>query len=75
MFRTWTDSNIEPESLARALEGHLNEFADEVISVAYAVSEGQHFVLAVYRGVESNGDRHMEAAVDLAEDILEEAQV
>ena len=74
MFKTWTDSNDEPESLARSLEGHLNEFADEVISVGYAVSEGQHFVMAVYRAVEANGDRRMEAAVDLAEDILEEAQ-
>jgi hypothetical protein len=74
MFKTWTDSNDELESLAQSLEGHLNEYADEVISVGYAVSEGRHFVIAVYRAVEANGDRRMEAAVDLAEDILEEAQ-
>lgn len=74
MFKTWTDSNDELGSLAKSLEGHLNEYADEVISVSYAIAEGRHFVLAVYRVVESNGDRRMEAAVDLAEGILEQAQ-
>lgn len=74
MFKTWTDSNEELESLAKSLEGHLNENAEEVISVGYAVADGRHFVLAVYLAVEPNGDRRMEAAVDLAEGILEQAQ-
>jgi hypothetical protein len=74
MFKTWTGSNDDPRSLAQSLEGHLNEYAEEVISVGYAIEGGQHHVLAVYRAVEANGDRQMEAAVELVEGILEEAQ-
>ncbi len=73
MFKIWTASSPEIEPLARNLEAHLNEFADEVVSVAYAVTDA-HYVLAVYRQVElSIGDRQ-EVAVSVAEHIIEDAQ-
>jgi hypothetical protein len=73
MFKTWTASAGDVESLSRELEVHLNEFADEVISVAYAVSD-RHHVLAVYRPVELSIEDRQEVAVSVAEHIIEGAQ-
>lgn len=73
MFKTWTASAGDGESLSRELEVHLNEFADEVISVAYAVSD-RHHVLAVYRPVELSIEDRQEVAVSVAEHIIEGAQ-
>ncbi len=73
MFKTWTSSSREIESLARALEAHLNEFADEVVSVAYAVTD-QHHVLALYKGVELSNEGQQEVAVTEAEHIIEGVQ-
>lgn len=73
MFKTWTASDDDPQALARALEGHLNEFAEEVVSVGYAVA-GKHFVMVVYREVEPAQNERQEAAVSLAQDIVEQAQ-
>ena len=72
MFKTWTASDEDPEALARAVEGHLNEFAAEV-SVGYAVAE-KHFVMVVYRQVEAAQNDRQEAAVSVAEEIVEQAQ-
>ncbi|HLJ68894.1 MAG TPA: hypothetical protein VKX16_16175 [Chloroflexota bacterium] len=72
MYRTWTASAEDAESLARALEAHLNEFAEEVISVGYAVT-GSHHVLAVYRELE--GSLQAGAVVAVAEQILDESNV
>jgi hypothetical protein len=70
MYRTWTGSAEDPETVARALEVHLNEYAEEVVSVCYAVAHS-HYVLAVYREVDVlSGER--EAAVSIAEGILSE---
>jgi len=74
MFKTWTFSDRDPEALARALEGHLNEFAERVLSVGYAIEAGQHHALAVYEVVEAAQDDRMEAAVSIAEGIVGEAQ-
>lgn len=74
MFKSWTASDPDPEALARHLEGHLNEYAEVILSVSYSVSAGRHHVLAVYRPIEPLGDDHLEAAVTLAEEIVEEAQ-
>jgi hypothetical protein len=51
MYRAWTASAERPEDLSRAVEVHLNEFAGEIISVAYAVHQGHH-ALVVYRPIE-----------------------
>lgn len=74
MFLTYTNSDTDAVTLARNLAAHLNEFAERVISVSYSVSEGQHYVLAVYEEVTASDDGRMEAAVSLAEDIVEQAQ-
>lgn len=73
MFKTWTISGEELPALARAVEGHLNEFAEEVISVSYAIAEDQHHVLVVYRPVELEHEASLEAAISIAEDIVEAA--
>ncbi|MGI8826966.1 MAG: hypothetical protein ACR2JC_15240 [Chloroflexota bacterium] len=72
MYKTWTGEAANAESLARNLEAHLNEHAAEVIAVSYAVA-GSHHVLAVYRELDGALDVHEEAAVTLAEQIIEEA--
>lgn len=69
-FETWTSCSGDAESLARALEAHLNEFAERVISVAYAVTD-THFVLAVYEPVDSASTAAEEAAVTVAEQIID----
>ena len=51
MYRVWTASADDPEELSRAVEVHLNEFAEEIISVGYAVDAGHH-ALVVYRPIE-----------------------
>ena len=73
MFKTWSASDSEPEALARMLEGHLNEFAQEVVSVGYAVAD-RHFVIVVYRTIEPAEGARVEAAVSMAEEIVEQAQ-
>ena len=73
MYKTWTASSRESGALSRDLEAHLNEFADEVISVAYAVAD-QHYVLAVYKQVEMWAEDRQEIAVAEAEHIIEGAQ-
>jgi hypothetical protein len=70
MYKTWVSSAADAETLARDLEVHLNEFASEVISVSYAVSN-VHSVLAVYRDI----DHSTEAAVAVAEQIIDGAQL
>lgn len=69
-YETWTSSDGDPQSLARALEAHLNEFAERVISVCYAVA-GQHYVLAVYEPVEPAVAGGEEVAVIVAEQIID----
>lgn len=71
MFKTWTADDEDPEALARTVEGHLNEHADLIISVSYSVSAGRHHVLAVYKPVTAIEDEHLEAAVSVAEEIVE----
>ena len=73
MFKAWAHSDVDRDSLVKELEHHLNEHAEEVISVSFAVSGGFH-VLAVYREVESGLEGAAEAAVDVAEEIIEQAQ-
>lgn len=73
MFKTWTRSSRDIESLTRDLEAHLNEFADEVVSVSYAVTD-YHHVLAVYRLVELSTDSQREVAVVEAEHLIEGIQ-
>ena len=73
VFKTWTASDDDPEQLARTLEAHLNEFADDVISVGYAVQD-RHFVIVVYRPVAVAQGHSLEAAVSVAEEIVEQAQ-
>ena len=72
MLKTWTASSREVESLARDLEAHLNEFADEVVSVGYAVTD-RHYVLAVYKMVELSIEDRQEVAVSEAKHIIEGA--
>ncbi|HEY8685808.1 MAG TPA: hypothetical protein VIO57_09395 [Chloroflexota bacterium] len=72
MFKTWTASSREIESLTRDMEAHLNEFADEVVSVGYAVTD-RHHVLALYKSVELSSDDRQEVAVTEAEHIIEGA--
>lgn len=69
-FETWTSCSDDAEGLARALEAHLNEFAESVISVAYAVTD-IHYVLAVYEPVDATSTGAGEAAVSVAEQIID----
>ncbi|HEX6507268.1 MAG TPA: hypothetical protein VF221_06520 [Chloroflexota bacterium] len=73
MIKTWTGSSQDVETLARDLEAHLNEFADEVLSVSYAVSDGHH-ALAVYKLVEPRDRAQVDMAVTTAEHIIEHSQ-
>jgi hypothetical protein len=72
MFRTWTGAAEDGESLARLLEAHLNEYAEVVISVGYTVSD-QHYALAVYTPVDTAATEGEEAAVAVAEQIIDGA--
>jgi hypothetical protein len=71
MYRSWTCSGPDGESVARALEAHLNEFAGEIVSVSYAVDES-HYVLVVYRAI-AGLDETPAIAVAEAEQILDHA--
>jgi hypothetical protein len=73
MYKTWTAAAIDPTLLARDLEAHLNEYADEVISVAYAIGQ-DHRVLAVYRAIDAASGAVQENAVSVAEQILDHSQ-
>jgi hypothetical protein len=70
MYRTWTASADDADTLARELEVHLNEYAEEVVSICYAVS-GAHHVLLVYREIEVRTIAVEEAAVAEAEHIID----
>lgn len=71
MNAAWTAEARDGRSLERMIEAHLNEFAGQVISVSYHVSEsGIHRALAVYVEIEP-GDFAAEA-VAVAELIVEE---
>ncbi|HZS94049.1 MAG TPA: hypothetical protein VFA78_04570 [Chloroflexota bacterium] len=72
MYKCWTCQGSDAGEAARYLEAHLNEFAAEVISVAYAVAD-QHYILAVYRSVDAAAPAVEEAAVTAAEQIIERA--
>lgn len=72
MYKCWTCEGKDAGEAARSLEAHLNEFAAEVISVAYAVDE-LHYILAVYRSVDAVAPAVEEAAVTAAEHIIERA--
>jgi len=76
MFMTWTASDDDAEALARLVEGHLNEFAEVVVSVSYSVSAGRHHVLAVFVpiGAPEGDQARAAAAVSEAEEIVEQAQ-
>lgn len=71
MYRAWTASAEQAEDLSRAVEVHLNEFADEIISVAYAVYDGHH-ALVVYRPIEVDTTDLAAEAVASAGALLEE---
>jgi hypothetical protein len=70
MFKAWATSAPDGQTLARAVEAHLNEYADEVVSVAYAVTD-RHHILAVYRPLDAAPGLGEEAAVAVAEQIIE----
>ena len=72
MYKTWTGSATEASEVARALEAHLNEFADEIVSVSYAVGE-EHCVLAVYRPIDMSHEAGEETAVAVAEQLLDQS--
>jgi hypothetical protein len=71
MYRSWTCSGEDGKSVARALEAHVNEFADEIVSVSYAVDR-EHHVLVVYREV-GGLDEEPAQAVAVAEQIIDNA--
>ena len=73
MYKAWSASAEDGTTLARGLEAHLNEFAHEVVSVSYAIDKDHH-VLAVYRPVAPDVAQAHEAAVSLAEQIIDKAQ-
>lgn len=70
MYKAWHGSGDDMSVVTRRLEAHLNEFAEEVISVSYAISTGHH-ILAVYRTVEVADTES--AAVVAAEEIIDGA--
>ena len=74
MYRTWVFSAPDSETLARNLEVHINEFADEIISVSYSVHTNHH-VLVVYRGIDATSSEHEETAVSVAEHIIDGTQI
>lgn len=74
MYKTWTGSSTELDTLARDLEAHLNEYADEVVGLGYAVTDAHH-VLVVYKLVEADMHHRGEVAVSEAEHIIEGVQI
>src|SRR5262245_35773685 len=73
VFEVWTAEDDNAEDLARRLEARLNEYAAQVISVSYTVAD-KHFVMAVYQPVQPLDDDALEAAVEVAEEIVAQAQ-
>ena len=73
MFKAWSGSAGNAEALARSLEAHLNEFAEQVISVGYAISGGHH-ALVVYRTIDISESEPTQTAVEVAESILDDAR-
>ncbi len=71
MYVAWTASASTPEELARAVETQLNEYAEDIISVSYAVDHGHHALL-VYRSIEPI-DATSVGAVAVAEQIIDES--
>jgi hypothetical protein len=72
MFKAWSARARDQQALERTIEAHLNEFADEVVSVAYAVAD-QHYALIVYRPLETE-EEAAGVAVAVAEQIIDEHQ-
>ncbi|HEX8917744.1 MAG TPA: hypothetical protein VF898_04535 [Chloroflexota bacterium] len=70
MFKVWQGSAGNAETLARDLEAHLNEYADEVMSVSYAIA-GNHFAIAVYRELDISAGHAV--AISAAEQIIDDA--
>lgn len=73
MYKTWSTSAKDLETLERGLDSFLNEYVGTLISVSYAVSD-RHFALVVYEPVAVEGGTREEAAVSEAEEILEMAE-
>lgn len=71
MYRTWTASGEDASRLARELETHLNEYAGEIVTVAYAVDR-LHHVLVVYTAIDMAAEAG-EEAVAAAESIIDES--
>lgn len=73
MYKVRTVAANDADGLARAVEAHINEYAEDVISVSYAI-ERQHIALLVYRPVNLASEAPVEEAVNVAEHILDEYQ-
>ncbi len=73
MYKAWSTSAEDVETLEHALDSFLNEYVGSVTSVSYAVSD-RHYVLVVYEPFEVEGTAREEAAVSAAEEILEHAE-
>ncbi len=73
MYKAWSAKAPEESELARAIELHLNEFAEEVISVAYAIGD-QHYALVVYRPIDARELVSMQSALAEAVQIIDDAQ-
>lgn len=73
MYKAWSTSAEDVETLERALDSFLNEYVGSVTSVSYAVSD-RHYVLVVYEPFELEDTAREEAAVSAAEEILERAE-
>ena len=71
MFKTWSASGEDGETLARGLEAHLNEYAEELLGIGYAVGR-RHYVLAVYKPAGMT-DPEEAAAVTVAAQIIGQA--
>lgn len=73
VYQVWTASAESAEALEHKLEVQLNEFAEEVVSVSYAVTDsGGHHVLLVYRGIASGTGLRAAVAAEVAEESLAE---
>ncbi|MGH2441588.1 MAG: hypothetical protein ACRDFX_00290 [Chloroflexota bacterium] len=73
MYKVWATSAENAGELARSIERHLNEFAEEVISVCYEVDTGHH-ALVVYRANGTMVEVREEEAVAEAEQIIDTFQ-
>lgn len=73
MYKTWSISAEDAETLERGLDAYLNEYVGKLISVSYAVTD-RHYALVVYEPVDIEGTAGEEAAVSAAEEILEQTE-